>query len=132
MARKIEKDYMIAAPPAKVWSALTVPAEIEAWGAGPGVEMDARAESQFSLWGGSIYGRNTEVEPEKLLVQEWYGGDWPEPSRVTFRLRDQGAKTALVLEQTGVPEAEVKDINAGWDTEYLGPLREYVEAGATD
>jgi activator of HSP90 ATPase len=89
--------------------------------------MDAETGFQFQLWGGDIYGKNIEVVPEKKLVQEWFGGDWPEPSIVTFTLKQQDNKTILELEQIDVPAPEVDDIDQGWDDYYLGPIKEMLE-----
>lgn len=122
----IAKTYLIAAPPAKVWRALVDPAVIEAWGGGPAV-MSAEAGSAFSLWGGDIHGTVTVVEPGRRLVEEWFGGDWPAPSSVTFTLSEDPCGTHVTLEQSGVPDDEAADIDAGWDDYYLGPLKALLE-----
>ena len=71
---KIKKTYTINSPVGAVWKALTDPKEIEKWGGGP-ARMSAKAGSNFSLWGGNIWGKNTEVKENSKLVQDWYGGD---------------------------------------------------------
>jgi activator of HSP90 ATPase len=79
------------------------------------------------LWGGDIYGKNIEVVPEKKLVQEWFNGDWPKPSLVTFTLKPQDNETILELEHLYVPDDEVDEIDQGWDEYYLGPMKEMLE-----
>jgi len=123
---KIHKDYKIKSSPESVWRALTDPEEIDAWGGGP-VEMDAVIGFSFSLWGGDIHGRNLEVVSGKKLVQEWYNGDWREPSTVTFLLSLEESGTRLELTHEDIPEEEVDDIDSGWDDFYIGPLKDYLE-----
>ena len=125
--KPITKIYRIKAPISEVWRALTDVEYIEGWGGGP-AEMDDKAGSEFSLWGGDIHGKNIEVKPSKKLVQEWYGGKWQNPSILTFELKGENGGTMLTLTQTDVPEEEYSDIDAGWDDYYLGPLKEYLES----
>ena len=51
--------------------------------------MDEKEGTNFSLWGESIWGRNTKVVSGKLLIQDWYSDEtpkWKSPSIVTFEL----------------------------------------------
>ena len=126
MEKTIKKAYIIAAPISEVWSALVDTLIIDEWGGGPS-QMDDKVGTKFQLWGGDIHGKNLEVIKEKKLVQEWFGGDWPKPSVVTFILKVQDNKTILELEQSNVPDEEVDDIDQGWDDYYLGPLKEMLD-----
>ncbi|MDO8963984.1 MAG: SRPBCC domain-containing protein [Coriobacteriia bacterium] len=121
----IRKRYIIPGGAEEVWQALTDVRAIEAWGAGP-AEMEPVAGGRFSLWGGDIHGTNTELVPGRMLAQDWYGGDWDEPSKVTFTIEEFPGGTALDLVQSGVPEPLLTDFDRGWDDYYLGPLREHV------
>lgn len=51
----IKKSYEINVCVEKVWVALTDPAEIDNWGAGP-AKMDDKVGTRFELWGGDIHG----------------------------------------------------------------------------
>jgi len=125
---QIDQVYKIMASPTQVWQALTSPDEIESWGGGP-AEMDDQVGTEFKLWGGDIFGKNIEVEPEKLLVQEWYGGkNWKKPSIVEFKLSFDGEMTKVELSHNDLPEAEIANIAAGWEDFYMGPLKEHLEA----
>ncbi len=126
MKRIIKKIYKISAPIEQVWGALVDPEIIDKWGGGP-AEMDGKIGTEFRLWGGDIHGKNIEVVKERKLVQEWFGGDWPEPSTVIFTLKSEDNKTILALEHTNVPDEEVDDIDQGWDDYYLGPLKEMLD-----
>jgi activator of HSP90 ATPase len=126
MADQIEKTYLIDASPEKAWNALTNPLEIEGWGAGP-AKMIAVEGTDFSLWGGDIYGRNVEVKEPNYLRQEWYSTGWAAPSTVEIWLTEDSGQTKLRLSQNGVPAEEVDDIDNGWDEYYLGAMKEYLE-----
>lgn len=124
--KTIKKSYQINAPTNKVWQALTDPEEIENWGAGP-AKMDEKNGSGFELWGGDIYGTNTQVIENQKLVQDWYAGNWPQPSKVVIELSDKNGQTKITLEHKDVPENEFDEINESWDTHYFGPMKEYLE-----
>jgi activator of HSP90 ATPase len=125
--KKIRQTYHIRAPISRVWLALVDPKVIDAWGGGP-ARMDARVGTRFALWGGDIHGTNTRVVKQEMLVQDWYGGDWPEPSRVKFTLQAEEHGTKVILVHDGIPDEEVDAIRAGWRDYYLGPMKEYLEA----
>ena len=89
--------------------------------------MDGRVGTKFKLWGSEIRGTNIRVIPHKKLVQDWYGGEWPQPSKVTFTLKPERNGTRLELHHENIPDAEAKDIDEGWHEYYLGPLKIYLE-----
>ncbi|MFC1971962.1 SRPBCC domain-containing protein [Chloroflexota bacterium] len=125
--KSIKQTYRIQAPASMVWQALVDPEAIERWGGGP-VKMDDQVGTRFELWGGDIYGVNTEVVKERKLAQDWFGGDWPKPSKVTFTLNEDSGQTTLVLLHEDVPDDEVDNFYEGWKEFYLGPIKELLEA----
>lgn len=124
--KTIKQISQINASVEKVWEALTDPKIIDKWGGGP-AKMSDKVGFEFSLWDGDIYGENIEVETNKKLVQEWFGGKWDKPSLATFALSSKNGKTTIELTQTDVPDAEFEDIEQGWKDYYLGPLKELLE-----
>jgi uncharacterized protein YndB with AHSA1/START domain len=69
----------LAAPPSRVFAALTTPEELRAWFA-QDVEVDARTDGLFSFWGRHTYGapsvadprqRITRVERDRFLAFRW-------------------------------------------------------------
>jgi activator of HSP90 ATPase len=124
--KTIKKKYLIKAPVEAVWQSLVDPKIIEKWGGGP-AEMSEKEGSEFKLWGGDIFGKNTEVIKNKKLAQDWYGGVWDKPSKLVIILTKKGKSTLLELLQKNVPENEAKDIDSGWDDYYLGPMKKYLE-----
>ena len=127
MNQSITKEYHINASVSSVWDALINPETIDAWGGGPAV-MNNQVGFEFSLWGGSIHGTNTEVINNYKLAQNWFNGDWPKPSELLFKITESQGDTLLELKQTGVPENEIDDIDSGWDDYYLGAIKSYLES----
>ena len=125
--KAIRQTYHIKAPIGEVWKGLVDPKYIEGWGGGP-AKMSDKVGSQFSLWGGDIYGKNIEVIANKKLVQEWFGGKWDKPSIATFALSSKNDQTTIEFTHVDVPESEYKDIEQGWKDYYLGPLKDYLES----
>jgi activator of HSP90 ATPase len=126
MKKTIKKVYNISSSIDQVWQALVDPKIINEWGGGPS-KMDSNVGSDFELWDGDIFGKNIEVIPKKKLIQEWYGGDWPQASIVTFSLKEDKNDTILELEQIKVPDDDIEDIRQGWDDYYIGPLKKMLE-----
>lgn len=125
--KSLKKTYKIKASKTKVWHALTNPDIIDKWGGGP-AKMRGDKAYRFSLWGGDIYGTNTEADLKKgILVQDWYAGRWDEPSIVTFTLTEKKGLTTLELSHEKIPDEEVKEINKSWDDTYLGPIKDLLE-----
>lgn len=125
--KTIRQTYRIKAPIEKVWKALIDPKKIEEWGGGP-VIMRATEMSEFSLWGGDVYGKNLKVVKEKELTQEWISKDLRKPTRVAFKLKtEDGAETKLELVHENLPDNRVTDFSDGWRDFYLGPLKKLVE-----
>lgn len=122
----IEQTYEIKAPVADVWRALVDPKEIEAWGGGPAV-MDGDKDTEFTLWGGSIHGKNVNVFSQEKLSQLWFSEGWEEASIATFRLSETDGKTSLKLTHENVPDDEAKEIDDGWREFYLGSIKDYLE-----
>ena len=122
--RDFKKYYIIPAPPEDVYAALTHPASIHAW-SGEEAEMSTEPGSEFSLWEGSIVGKNLEFEPGKKIVQQWYFGEQPEESIVTIKLHAHGEGTSAELRHSNIPDEDYDDIVEGWNTSYFGGLIEF-------
>ena len=125
--KSLQQIYTIKAPIIKVWEALVDPKIIDQWGGGP-AKMHQKEGDTFSLWGGDVHGTNIKVKPPTFLEQDWYGGEWGAPSKVTFTLTAQSVtSTKIVLIQDGIPDSDFEDIRDGWKQYYLGPLKELLE-----
>ncbi len=124
--KNFKKYYTLNASPEEVYAALTQPATIQLW-SGTVAIMSTEANSEFSLWEGSIEGKNLEFEKDKKIVQEWYFGEQEEASIVTFKLFADKNKTSVDLRHTNIPDEDYNDIVAGWNEVYMGSLIEFYE-----
>lgn len=119
--KDFKKYYHIPAPPQDVYAALTNPVTLQLWTGDP-AEMSTLPQSEFSLWDGSIVGRNIEFEPDKKIVQQWYFDEQEEESIVTIILHPEGKGTSAELRHTNIPDADYNDFTDGWDEYYFGAL----------
>jgi activator of HSP90 ATPase len=122
--KEYKKYYEITATPEDVYLALTNPATIQLW-SGDLAEMSTEPESEFSLWDGSIVGRNIEFEPNKKIVQEWYFGEQEELSIVTIKLHQHKKGTSVELHHTNIPDEDFAAICEGWDDDYWGSIIDF-------
>jgi activator of HSP90 ATPase len=121
-----KKYYIIPATPEQVYLALTTPSTILLW-SGENAEMSTEPGTEFSLWEGSIIGKNLEFIDGKKIVQQWYFGDQEEKSIVTMILHEDKKGTSLELRHTNIPEEDYKNIVEGWDYAYIGALQLFYE-----
>lgn len=116
-----KKYYIIPAPPEEVYLALTLPATIQLW-TGEEAEMSTEPGSEFSLWEGSIVGKNIAFEEGKKIVQQWYFGDQAEDSIVTIKLHIHKQGTSAELTHTNIPDEAYEEMVEGWNDNYFGLL----------
>lgn len=124
--KDFKKYFIITAPPDQVYLALTTEATIQLW-SGDKAEMKPEPGTEFSLWDGSIAGKNLEFEPGKKIVQQWYFGEQAEPSLVTIKLHDHVQGTSVEVRHTNIPDEDYDDIVEGWIHSYMASLQEFYE-----
>lgn len=124
--KSFKKYYLISAPPEDVYLALTNPLTLNLW-TGEEAVMSTEPGSEFSLWEGSITGKNLEFVPGKLIVQEWYFGEQEEKSIVTIKLHPHEEGTSAELRHTNIPDEAYDDIVEGWNHSYFGALIDFYE-----
>lgn len=121
-----KKYYIISAPPEDVYNALTNEATIQLW-SGEIAEMTTEVGSEFSLWEGSICGKNLEFEEGKKIVQQWYFGEQEPASIVTIILHPHKEGTSAELRHTNIPDEDYEDIIDGWNFNYFASLQEFYD-----
>jgi uncharacterized protein YndB with AHSA1/START domain len=122
--KDFKKYYRIPATPEEVYIALTNPLTIELW-TGETAEMSTEPGSEFSMWEGSIVGKNLEFEEAKKIVQQWYFDGQPEESIVTIKLHPDKDGTSVEVRHTNISEDDYESFAEGWDDSYFGPLAEF-------
>lgn len=120
-----KKHFIITAPPEEVYLALTLPATIQLW-TGEEAEMSTEPGSEFSLWEGSISGKNLEFEKGRKIIQQWYF-EQEEPSIVTIILHPHKKGTSAELKHTNIPDEDYDNIVGGWNEAYFGGLIDFYE-----
>lgn len=118
--------YIITASPQEVYIALTNPATLQLWTGEPAI-MSTEPGSEFSLWEGSIEGKNIAFEPGRKIVQEWFFGEQEEASIVTIILHPHKQGTSAELRHTNIPDEAYEDIVEGWNEVYFSSLADFYE-----
>lgn len=122
-----KKYYIVPATPEEIYTALTNPFTIELWTGEP-AEMSTEPGTEFSMWDGSICGKNLEFEEGKRIVQQWYFDGQDEPSIVTIKLHPDKYGTSAELRHTNIPDEAYDDISEGWNDAYFSSLIEFFES----
>ena len=124
--KDFKKYYSIPATPEEIYMAITNPVTIELW-TGETAEMSTEPGTEFSMWDGSIVGKNIEFEPNKKVVQQWYFEGQSDNSIVTIKLHADKQFTSAELRHTNIPDDDYNDIVDGWNDSYFGGLIDFFE-----
>jgi activator of HSP90 ATPase len=124
--KDFKKYYELDAPPEEVYAALTNPLSIKLW-TGEEAVMSTEPNSEFSLWGESIVGKNVAFEENKTIIQEWYFGDQKPESVVTIKLHPGKHGTSVEVRHSNIPDEAYEDIVEGWDGPYFGALQDFFD-----
>ena len=124
--KDFKKYYIIPEEPDIVYAALTNAATIQLWTGEPAV-MSTEPGSEFSLWDGSITGRNLEFVENKKIVQQWDFDGQTEESIVTIILHAHKQGTSVELRHTNIPDDAFDDITEGWSLTYFRELGMFYE-----
>jgi len=86
-----------------------------------------RVGDPFTAWDDWATGVNVELVPDKKIVQQWRGSDWPEGhhSVITFEFKKETNGTRLDFTQTDIPESLYEDVAEGWQEWYWEKLQTY-------
>jgi uncharacterized protein YndB with AHSA1/START domain len=124
--KDFKKYYLIPAPPTDVYRALTNANTIHLW-SGEEAIMSTEAGTEFSLWEGSIVGKNLEFEENRKIVQQWFFGESEDQSIVTLKLHEHKKGTSVELHHSNIPDEDYADIVDGWDTTYFAALQDFYQ-----
>ncbi|HKJ41508.1 MAG TPA: SRPBCC domain-containing protein [Sunxiuqinia sp.] len=124
--KDFKKYFHLSADPKDVYNALTNKLMLEIW-TGEDAVMEEEAGTEFSLWDGSICGKNLEFVKDHKLVQEWYFGERNEPSIVTIKLFNDKGGTSMEVRHTNIPDEAYDNIVDGWQEDYFDALNQLFE-----
>ena len=122
--KDFKKYYVLPATPEEIYTALTNPLTIELW-TGETAVMSTEVGTEFSMWDGSIVGKNLEFEQDKKIVQQWYFDGQEAESIVTIKLHPDKNGTSAELRHTNIPDSDYEDMTEGWNDAYFGSLFEF-------
>ena len=126
--KEFKKYFIISAPPEELYIALTNPLTIQLW-TGEAAEMKTEVDSEFSLWNGSIVGKNLAFETDRKIEQEWYFEHDDVKSIVTILLHPHKKGTSMEVKHTNIPDEDYDAIAEGWEEIYVGSLIDFYEHG---
>ena len=124
--KDFKKYFLISTEPDQLYRALTNPLTIHLWSGEP-AEMSEEPESEFSLWDGSIVGKNLEFIKDKMIRQQWYFGEQETPSIVTIKLHPHERGTSVELRHSNIPDESYDEITEGWTETYFAALIDFYE-----
>lgn len=119
--KSIKKYYKLNASPADIFNAMTNPVMIEIWTGEPAV-FSTKPNTDFSMWDGSITGKNIECKLDKFIRQVWYFDEIE--SEVIIKLHPDGESTSVELRHTNIPDEAYQNIVDGWNEDYFDALME--------
>lgn len=124
LMKDYKKYYLLSALPEEVYNALTNPVALKLW-TGDEAVMSTEPNSEFSLWEGSIVGKNLEFEENKKIVQQWYFEGVTDESVVIIKLHPHEVGTSVELRHSNIPDDDYDNIVEGWNDMYFGNLKEF-------
>lgn len=128
--KTIKQSVFFKAKPHELYEAL-MDSKKHAQFTGSRASISRRVGGKFSVYDGSIYGTNIELDEDKKIVQSWYceTGGWPDGhySKAVFSLKAAKGGTKLTFTQYEVPEAAYEDILQGWADFYWEPMKAMLE-----
>jgi activator of HSP90 ATPase len=125
---QIHQEVVFQATPKRIYETLTDAKQFSAFSGGASADISAEVDSSFSCFGGMLLGRNIELIPNQRIVQAWRAKPWESGvySIAKFELREEGAGTRVIFDQTGFPPEQQEHLEGGWQTNYWGPLRKHL------
>ncbi len=123
-------SYILYAPPAKVFNALTQEGVIGQWCDGGG-KVEPKIGGAVELFDGWVKGEVVAFDSKtKKLSYTWKPSEWAkntEPSLVEFTLKPHEAGTELQVIHSGFPSQEEADKHrSGWTDFVFEPLNDFL------
>ena len=128
--KNIEQEIIIKSPPNEIYEAF-MDAKKHSKFTESKAKVSRKIGGSFSIFEGSLSGKNVELIQDKKIVQTWRGdGDnWPKGyySTITLVLEPVDDGTLIKFSQVDIPEGAYESVKEGWETYYWEPLKEMLE-----
>ena len=92
---------------------------------GETAKISKKEGGKVSAYGGWVSAKNLTLKPDRLIIQAWRGGNWPEGhySKAVFLFTQTKIGTKLTFSQTKVPADKAKHIAKGWHDSYWNKMK---------
>ena len=126
----IEQEVRIKSTPHEVYEAFMDSKKHSKFTEGK-AKISREVGGKFSVFEGTINGKNVELIPDQKIVQTWRseGENWPKGyySTITLILEPTDEGTLIKFTHVDIPEGAVESVEEGWTTYYWNPLKELLE-----
>jgi len=111
-------------PPQPIYEFLTDEKKIVAFTQGP-AKFSTIVGGSFEMFGGNVVGTQLNLEPNKLIEQNWRFKSWPENhfSKLKIEFIAENGSTKLCLTQTGIPTNDFDRTKGGWEEYFWSRIR---------
>jgi activator of HSP90 ATPase len=121
-----KKYFKIKAEATDIFACLINPTTIELWSGFP-AKIEAKEGTEFEIWGGDISGKILKIDPEKILVEQWYFEGQEEDSIVTIKLHEISNGVSVELNHTNIPDEVYDEFVTGWEEYFFGEIKAFLE-----
>ena len=128
MSRIIKQTVTFKASPHEVYEALMDSKKHAAFTGGK-AKISRAIGGNTAAYDNYIAGKNTELVPDKKIVQDWRAVDWPEGyfSHITFEFTAVPEGTQLDFTHSDLPDGTEEEFTQGWIDNYWEPMKRYLE-----
>ncbi|MHA2395020.1 MAG: SRPBCC family protein [Promethearchaeota archaeon] len=129
-SKDIEQEIIINSTPHKIYEAF-MDSKIHSKFTESKAVISRGIGGDFSVFEGSINGKNVELVQDEKIVQTWRseGENWPKGYYSTITLTFEATKEGTLIKfiHVDVPEGAYESVKEGWKTYYWDPLKELLE-----
>jgi activator of HSP90 ATPase len=130
MSKIVTQTVTLHATPAKLYAMYLDPEQHAAFTGGGPAQMTGRAGTDWSAFGGRIYGRVLALTQNRQIVQSWRSFEWKDDeldSVLVLTFWPEGESGRVELIHANVPDRLYETLVSGWPSRYWVPWRSFLE-----